>query len=213
MSKWIATVAAVLGVALAAAPSQACHKGGCATCAPACAPCVTYQVNYVEKTVTCMKPEWREKDITCTVNRCIPREVVEERKVCVLVPETRQEKRTITVCRQVPREIEVDVTCCQMVPVACTDPCTGCTVTVCKPQYVTKKVKKIVCDLVPEQREIVVNVCNYRQEERTIQCKRIVFDIQPETVVRKVRECVMVPYTTTVKVPVCVPVACAPACN
>lgn len=212
MSKLMAVTVAFGLVAVAATPTQAGH--GCGSgCAPECAPCVQYQVTYVDKVVTCYKTEMREREVTCNVLRCIAREVVEERKVCVLVPEVKQEKRTITVCKSVPREVEREVTCCKMVPVACTDPCTGCSYTVCKPQYVTTKVKQIVCDLVPEQREIVVNVCNYRQEERTIQCKRVVIDYKPETVTRKVYDCVKVPYQTTIKVAVCTPVACQPVCK
>src|SRR5262249_31541431 len=135
------TVAVALGlVAVWATPSQAggCKGGGCGDC---CAPCVQYQGTHVGKVVTCYKTQLREREVTCNIMRCIPREVVEERKVCVLVPEMRQEKRTITVCKAVPREVEREVTCCKMVPVACTDPCTGCTYTVCKPQCSTVKVK------------------------------------------------------------------------
>lgn len=215
MNKLLVGVLAVLVVVLVATPSQACHKGGCGGCAPACAPCVSYQVTYVDKVVTCYKAEWREKEVTCTINRCIPREVVEERKICVLVPEMRQEKRTITVCRAVPREVEQQVTCTRMVQVCVTDPCTGCVRTCCKPECYTATVKRIVCDMVPEQKEITVNICNYRQEERTVQVKRCVIDVKQETVTQKVRECVMVPYQATVKVPVCTPVVCqpAPCCN
>lgn len=215
MNKLLAVCMAVGLVGVFATPSQACHGcGGWATACCAPPPCVQYQVSYVDKVVTCYKTELREKEVSCTVMRCIPREVIEQRKICVMVPEMKQEKRTITVCKSVPREIEREVTCTKMVPVTCTDPCTGCCYTVCKPQCYTVKVKQIVCDLVPEQKEIVVNVCSYHPEERTIQCKRCVIDYKPETVVRKVYECIKVPYQTTVKVAVCTPVVCQPApCN
>jgi hypothetical protein len=209
MNKLMGMALAVVIVATTATPSQAWLC--CGSCAvECCAPCVQYQVTYVDKVIVCYKTEMREKEVTCTVMRCIPREVVEQRKICVMVPEMKQEKRIINVCRSVPREIERVVTCCKMVPVTCTDPCSGCCYTVCKPEYYTTKVKQIVCDLVTEQKEIVVNVCNYRPEERTIQVKRCVIDYKPETVVRKVYECFKVPYQTTIKVPVCTPVVCQP---
>ncbi|MBY0523658.1 MAG: hypothetical protein K2R98_09670 [Gemmataceae bacterium] len=204
MSRVWALGLVVVVTALTAVPAQA---GGCCwrTC---CTPCVTYTVTWVDKVVTCYQPQWQERDVTCTVMRCVPREVVEQRTVFVSVPEWKEEKRVITVCRSVPREVVREVTCCRMVPVTCTDPCTGCCYTSCKPELYTVQVKSIVCDQVPEQREIVCRVCSYRAEERVIQCRRCVMEYKPETVVRKERFCVMVPVQTTVKVPVCTAVPC-----
>jgi len=206
MNKLWALGLAVGVVALSAAPAQAggcCWKSCCVTCC--------YTVTWVDQVVTCCKPEWRERDVTCTVVRVIPREVVEQRKICVMVPVYTDVRKTITVCRAVPREVVSNVTCCRMVPVTCTDPCTGCCYTCCKPEYYTTQVKSIVCDYVQEPRDIVCRVCSYTPQERVIECRRIVCDYKPETVVRKERFCVMVPYQTTIKVPVCTPV-CAPVC-
>ncbi|HXG13397.1 MAG TPA: hypothetical protein VNK04_26805 [Gemmataceae bacterium] len=167
-----------------------------------CTPCC---ISWIEKTVTCYRPEWRERDVTCTITRVIPRVMVEERTCTVMIPVWTPEKRTIYVCRYVPREVEREVISCRMVPVTCTDPCTGCTYTSCRPEYVTHRVKCVVMEAVPEQREITVNVCSYRPEQRTFPVHRVVCEYRPETITYKQRYCVMVPYAAKVMVPVCCP--------
>jgi hypothetical protein len=192
---------ALVGAALAlATPSaRACHP---ACCAPCVVPCC---VQFVEKTVTCYRPEWKTRDVVCTVMRPVPREVVEKYNCTVMVPEWKDEKRTIYICNYVPKEEVREVTCCRMVPVCVTDPCTGCTYTSCKPECYTQKVK--CCVLVPasEKRDVVVKVCTYRPEQRTVECRRVVCDYKPEQVTYKQCYCEMVPYQAKVMVPVCCP--------
>src|SRR5262249_39170599 len=175
-------------------------------CEASCAPAM--QIQWVEKKVTCYRPQWQEGEVTCTINRPIPREVVTPVKCGVLVPERTQVKRTMVVCGAVPKEIERDVPVCRMVAECVTDPCTGCTRTVCRPVTTMQRVRCTVMQSVPEQKEITVPVCNWKPVEQTREVRRIVCDWKPETVTRKVSYCTMVPYETTVRVPVCVPVAC-----
>src|SRR5262249_2692255 len=163
MKRLVAIGLVVVVLTLAAPPARA--SGVC--CAPTC-------INWVEKTITCYRPEWHEREVTCTVTRVIPHVVVENRTCTVMVPFFTPQTRTIYVCRYVPREIEREVVSCRMVPVCCTDPCTGCSYTSCKPEYVTHRVKSCVMEAVPEQREITVNVCSYRPEERTFPVHRVV---------------------------------------
>jgi hypothetical protein len=190
--KRVVAISLVAIVLTWATPSaQACHHVCCAPC------CVTM----VEKTVTCYRPEWQERDVTCTVYKAIPREVVEKRTCTVMVPVITPQQRTIYICKYIPREVEREVTCCRMVPVCVTDPCTACTYTTCKPEYYTQKVRTCVMEAAHEARQVTVNVCSYRPEERTFECRRIVCEYQPQTVTCKQRYCVMVPYTAKVMVP------------
>jgi hypothetical protein len=179
---------------------RGCNDG----CAPVCAPPPPPQVQWVEKKVTCYRPEWREREVPCVINRVIPHEEVVPVKRMRMVPEWRDVKQTITVMQPVPREVVQNVTCCRMVPTCVTDPCTGCTRTVCKPETYVQQVKRVVMQCVPRQQEITTRMCSYKPVEETVQCRRIVCEVRKENVTRKERYCVMVPFQTTVKVPVCV---------
>jgi hypothetical protein len=83
--------------------------------------------------------------------------------------------------------------------------------TCCKPEYYTQHVTCTVMEQVPVQKQITVQVCSYHPEERTCQISRCVAECKPEVVVHKERFCVMVPYQTTIKVPVCTP-CCSQGC-
>jgi len=159
----------------------------------------------VEQTVTCFKPEMRDREVTFTVFRPIPREVQREYKTTVMVPVYRDEKQTRLVPSYVPREVEREVAYCQMVPTTCIDPCTGCPVTVCKPQTVVQKYKMTVYDCVPKSVEVTVRVCSYKSEERTWRTKCFEYDFKEEKITRKQYYCVMVPYQSKVAVPVVCP--------
>src|SRR5262245_6221268 len=97
----IALVGAVL--ALATPSARACYPVCCAPCVTPCC------VQYVEKTVTCYRPEWKTRDVVCTVMRPVPREVTEKYTCTVLVPEWKDEKRTICICKYIPKEVEREV--------------------------------------------------------------------------------------------------------
>jgi hypothetical protein len=225
-------------VALFAAGSVDAHgwKRGCEE-NPGCG----VQVTYVDKVVTCYKTQMVEKeiDVTCnklvprevvntrkctvletewkdevrtiTCNKLVPREVVNTHKCTVMVPEWKDEVRTVTCNKMVARQVEREVQTCQMVTTDCVDPCTGCCRKVCKPCYTTQKVMTTVYDCVPETKQVTVKVCQCTPVEKEYTTKCMVYDCVPTTEKRKVMECQLVPYQTTIKVPVCTPVA--PTCN
>lgn len=200
----------VAGLTIVGQAQASCGQGCAPACGPVCVPQVC--VHYETRVVTTCRPVWHEREETCTVNRIVPRVEVVNQQVCVNVPVWTTQKQIITVNRTVARCVERDVTTCQMVPVCVTDPCTGCTHTCCKPVTCVQKVRCTVLECVPEQREICVRCCSYRQETRNIQCRRVYCECRPETVVRKVRYCEMVPCQTTIRVPVCTP-CCNTCCN
>jgi hypothetical protein len=192
--KKLIVVTAMLGLMGAAVPVYAF---GCKpSCAPA--PCVQYE----ERVVTCYKPVWKEKQVTCTITKLVPRVVDETRTCTVLIPEMKEEKRTCTTFKLVPKEVEREITCVKLCCVEIRDPCTGCCHTTCKPEFYTKKVKQIICEAVPQDHTYTVQVCVYRPEERKYTCKVTVWDSVPQEVTRCVRYCEMVPYQVTIKVPV-----------
>jgi hypothetical protein len=207
-----------------------------ASCAPACdAPAV--QVQYVDKVVTCYEPKMVEKEIQCVVNKLVPRVVEQTHKCTVMVPEYKDEIRTVVCNKMVPKTVEKEVTVCRMVRETCTDSCGRC-YTVCKPvtevrkvtctvyecQQDKKDVTVRVCTYKPEEKtwttkctvyecqqdkkDVTVRVCSYKPEEKTWTTKCTVYECVQENVTRKVMTCEMVAVQKTVKVAVCVPVAC-----
>jgi hypothetical protein len=80
-------------------------------------------------------------------------------------------------------------------------------VTTCHPQ--TRTATKTVCDVVPVQLEVTVNVVKTTAVQKTGVAKKLVCDVVTEIV--PVNECYteMVPYSYTVKVPV-YSYSCAP---
>jgi hypothetical protein len=192
---------AVVALALAAGPVRAGWW-----CTSYCPPPVC--VTYVEKEVTCFRPVVREREVPCVVNRPVFHTETVKQTCTILVPEYHNEKRVVTYFRSVPREIECEALRCRAIPVTVCDPCTGCQYTTCRYETYVEKVKRTVLECVPEPREITVRVCSYRPQEMTYDVRRVVCEWKTETVVRKQYYCEMVPYQTTVRVPVCVPVCC-----
>jgi hypothetical protein len=168
---------------------------GAACCKPAPA--------FIEKIVTCYRREWRERDVPCTINRVASRIVVTPHTCTVQVPVWTDQKQIQTVYTRVPRQVEHEIACCRQVPVCVTDPCTGCSRTCFKPEFYTRKVCCTEFETVPVQREVCVRVCTYRPEVRTYETRECIPEIRPETIIRKERFCVTVPYQTVVRVPVC----------
>src|SRR5260370_5433488 len=122
------------GLCTFATPAQAhgCRHGGCGGCesdcaAPCAAPCAASAPQFTEKVVTCYRTEWKEKEVTYTVNRMVPREVVNKHTYTVCVPVWTEEKRTVTEYKSVAKVVEKKVTVCHRVPVEtpCGD-CGGC---------------------------------------------------------------------------------------
>jgi hypothetical protein len=74
-------------------------------------------------------------------------------------------------------------------------------------------VKCTVWECIPVQREITTKVCEWKREMKNFQTKCTVWECKPETVTRKVRYCVRVPYETKIKVPVRVPCPKVDCCD
>ena len=166
-------------------------------------------VSCVDKVVTCYKPEWRTKDVQCTVNQVTCKTVEVPVTCTVYQPSWSEQTRTCTVYTRVPSQVTRAVTCYRSVPVTCTDPCTGCCYTACKMVPYTQNVTCTVYHCVPHQRTFKVRVCSYTPVQKTYTCRKVVATCKPVVVTRKVCYCVSVPYQATVKVPVYTP--CAPA--
>ena len=214
MNKYLTAGLAVAVLAFLAGRASALgHKGCDGCCPPPCAdlacetaPCPTPpppSVCYVEQTVTCYKPEWHEREETCTVDKITFQTDTKKQKVLVKIPVFTEEKQLCTVNTYVPHTTEHDQVCCRTVSVCVTDPCTGCTHTECKPETFVQKVKCVTWETVPVQKEVTVKVCSaVKTEERTVECKEVCCQHTPTTETKKVPYVVMVPYQTTVKVPV-----------
>jgi hypothetical protein len=115
-----------------------------------------------------------------TVYDCVPQQVEVTVPVCNWKTEQRAGMRIV--CERVPQTREI-------------------TVNVCSYETQQRTGKRLVCETVPETREVTCNVTTYQRVEKT--GTRTVYQCVPVTETRKVTYCEMVPYTTTVSVPVC----------
>jgi len=243
-----------------AAPVRAggCGWVGCA--APACG------VTYVDRVVTCYRAETRTRVVPVQVTRYVTETVPEKVKYVEMVQEVTPTERTETYYVCVPREVQYNYTVnvpvwtpttvkqtyytcapqevvtqvpvCRSVPCQVCDPCTGCCYTSCKQVTEWQSVRTVVYRPVAQTRDVTVNVCSYRQEQRTgtytvhemqprsrkvtvnvVTCKpverettvnRVVCRAVTETVNVTQAYCEMVPYQCTVRVPVAV--GCGPVC-
>jgi hypothetical protein len=207
----------VLGMASMATPAHAFGRRGCRDrdCA---APCAPVETQWVEKTITCYKPVWKERDVKVTINHCVPKDVVTKHTATVMVAEWKDEKKKVTVNTWVPKEVEREVVTCHKVPV-CPAPCDSCDD--CNrrhrllgrrgceaPYQVVQEVHKVKCTVMeckPVEKEITVKVCSWKPTEKKWETHHTVWENKPETVTRKQKYCEMVAYETKVKVPVCTP--------
>lgn len=170
--------------------------GGCevAPCAPAPAP-APVEVKYEERTVTRYKPVTKEKEVTCFVNKLVPREV----KCTVMVPYTIKEKRVVSVCVPTFRDVECKYT--EMVPRIIKDKVTR-TVTERRVREVddVRQVCRTVCTPYTDECGRCCTKCERVTE--TVPCKRYVVDCVPvERVVETYRvECDRVEKTAIRKV-------------
>ena len=65
---------------------------------------------------------------------------------------------------------------------------------------------RTVCKVVPQEKEVTVNVCRYESQQQ--EGTRTIFVPLTENVTRKVQFCKMVPYQDTIRVLVCAPPIC-----
>jgi hypothetical protein len=196
---WVTCMAVTVALAVTGRVEAFGHRGGCCEASAGC----ETQVTYVDKVVTCYRPKMVEVEIECRVMKVVCKEIPIETKCTVMVPEWKEEKRQVTVCKLVSKEVEKEVTCTRYVAESVKDPCTGCLRTVCKPVTEVKKVKTTICERQEEVQEVMVKVCSYKPEVRVYKCTRVVAECTPEIVKRKVLQCVLEPYQTTIKVAVC----------
>jgi hypothetical protein len=85
----------------------------------------------------------------------------------VKVPVVTAEKRIVTTYLCIPEEICKEVPVHKLAFVKESDPCTGHHHTRLRHVTTVKSVKSVVVHKVPQTKEIIVNVCSYRTEERT----------------------------------------------
>jgi hypothetical protein len=187
---------ALIALACFAVPAQAWW---CCCCPPP--PCVTW----VEKTVTCYKPTWQEREVTQTIMKPVHRTEMVKRSCTVMVPVWSERLESCLVPTFVPRQIEREVVCTRLVPVCISDPCTGCTYTTCKPETYTRRELYTVMDCVPVRKDITVKVCNFKPETKTFEVPHVRTEWQPQTVTYKERFCALVPVEMKVTVLECCP--------
>jgi hypothetical protein len=72
------------------------------------------------------------------------------------------------------REIVRDVPCTRCVPVCVTDPCTGCTRTEYKEECFIEKVKVLVIDILPPEKD-----CEYKCVDKITKCATVTLDHTP----------------------------------
>jgi hypothetical protein len=165
---------------------------------------------FVEKKITCYKPEFKTEQYTVTVNKFVCKEVCTKEKVTVMVPKQYEEKRTCTTYVKCPKVIEKEVKHLRIFKVEMVDPCTGCKYTCCRPVHCTEKVKCTVYEKVPQTKEYTVKVCKMEPVCKEVDVRKTVRECVPETVTRCRTVCRMVPYQTCIKCPVLIP--CAKPC-
>jgi hypothetical protein len=166
-----------------------------------------YQVTYVPQKVTCWRPEtfWREVDTV--VEEPAYTKVTKRFNVTVLEEDFREEEHVGTFYKFVPRTFEVEVQRCRLVRTKISDPLTGNVFWIGRPEFYTERVPQIVMDRVAEHRAWTVRVPFYRPVEKTYEQDFIVCEVQYRTVKVKQPFSRLVPYESSLLVPVYVPPA------
>lgn len=148
--------------------------------------CQTVRKDCIDPCTGCVRtvcqPVTVMQDVKCTVMKAIP----EQKEVIVNVIRCEMQERqgTRTVCELIPETKEVMVN-------------------VCRFEVVQRKGTKIMYENIPETKEVTVQVCRYEPIVKDGVRQRIVCDTVQETVNVTHTWVEQVPYTTTIKVPVC----------
>jgi hypothetical protein len=164
-----------------------------ASCAP----------GYIERRITCFRTEWRERDVAVTVPKVVFHTEVVPVKRTVLTPVCHDEKRVVTTFVQVPKHIEREVESTTVVKTTVTDSCGKSATAVSPPKTIAAKQCTTVFETVPVQKEVCVQVRTLEPRVEVSQVTRTVAETKCETLVRKERYAVSVPYEKIVLVPVC----------
>lgn len=165
-------------------------------------PCCNADICWVEKTITCYRPEVRCREVQCTVMKKVCREVVEMKKCIIPITYTEMQKRTVFVYGEVKEEVEREIYVAVDCP-TCEAGCGHC----CKPNPASYKttIKCLECKPRPQPVEITEPVCKVRTEEKLVPTKKLVVEEVPETIMKREFTCEMVRFELKVTVPVCVP--------
>jgi hypothetical protein len=166
------------------------------------APAAAAQVQYVTRTHTQYKCETRQRVVPTVVSRVVSREVEEKYTYTEKVPVTTQQRRAVTHYVSVAEEVVRRVPVCKVVTEQVKDPCTGECRAVCRTVTATQEVRCVVTRQVPQTREVVESVTTMQEVERVGTRRKTVEETVKETVNVTETYCVVVPVTTTVRVPV-----------
>ena len=168
---------------------------------------------YQPQVITCYRTQWTEEKVPIVVQRVSYKQEAYKVKIQVPVPQFYDQKVRTSFYVPVPKVIERDVTTWVMVPVPVFDPCSCCCYFTYRPSFTTTKVKCVVYDQKLESREDVVKVCKMVLEDRLIDQVRMIPVVTPVKSFTVRHNCVVVPYQTTINVPVWVPCCPAPCCQ
>ena len=168
---------------------------------PCCCP-IPIIVGYEMRPVICYRPEWREEQVPCTIDRVNWRREVTQVQTTALVAREFDERVRTAYYVPVPREVERQVPYCVMAPVMMFDPCTCCCFVTYCPQWTVARVRCVEYDYRREEREAIVRVCRWVPEPQLVDHVRWIPEVTREPSFTVRRYCVMVPYQSAVCVPI-----------
>ena len=200
-SVWLC--AALVSWFLTAATANACWYPTAVSYA--CCPPPPCCVAYTTQSITCYRPEWRQEKIPITIQKVSYRAETTKVKVTEYVPQWFDQKVQTAYCVPVPKVVSWDATSCVMIPVVMFDPCTCCCYMSCYPQWITRKVQCTVYEAQMRTREDVVKVCRMVPQERQVDQTRMIPQYTQEQSYCVRNYCVMVPYQSSITVPVYLP--------
>ena len=101
----------LLGLLVGSASPASAH-GRASDCGEGVGPAPAADCGWIEKTVTCYRPEYRTRTVPHTVCKVVPREVEEKYTYTEMVRVVTPEKRTETYCTVVTKEVPYRYTVC-----------------------------------------------------------------------------------------------------
>ena len=126
---------AVLALGLLLTTNASAFADWFSPCFPPC--CVTYEL----RPVVCYRPEWREEQVPCVVERVNYRREATPVRVQVMVPRMFDEQVRTACYVPTPREVEREIWRCVVVPVVAVDPWTCCPCVTYTSQWVRLRVR------------------------------------------------------------------------
>ena len=172
-----------------------------------------YQVTYVPQKATYWVPEVFYRYVEVEVQEPTYTKVTKRTTVTVLEEDFRDEEHVGTFYNIVPRTFEVDVVRCKLVRMKISDPCTGNVFWINRPEPYIERVPQVVMEREKELRKWTVRQSYFKPVERTYDQDFTVCELHPKKVFVKQPFTRLVPFETTLLVPVFVPpgaVHCVP---